>query len=573
MNPKTQEITTTLIRQWFLSQPDLPRMREYISPRVDNLSLKTEVTKQTLSPKPSALSKPKKISEPLPIANAEINQRLIKQAEKEIKPTKTTPRRPNNDAINIQNQKAVKTEKTKSALINKFNPLFYLTKRYVLMSLLIILIGLLIVLINFYKTRTGEQPVPHNVNTSSKRPIELPIPKPLVTPENTPNNRSIHNELIKTGELKAILPTFTLSPKTLWHRFYHVGENNGANALCVMPDNSLIVGGWTQKPEHLDGFVLKLDQKGNVLWQQTFGGDRDDSVRGLHIVPNGGVIGVGYKSYLYVGEQEKDFWVFKLKTETGAMLWKKIFGGRQNDSAIALDVFSNGDIIVAGWTDSQGMGKADGWLFRLNSQNGQTLWQKTLGSTEADVIRAVQITSDDHILMAGGTQSPYSHWNAWLLKLNSQGRKIWEKTYGGQYEAQAHALQIMPEGDLVVAGYIKKSASRDQDVWIARFNSDGSQQRWQEIWGSTGLDRANTLQLTSDDGILVAGESHLKRSKESTAWLLKLDDRGQESWKQTIAGLKGKAYALQTTSHGELVMTGYSQLFGEKRGWVLKLGE
>ena len=559
MNPKTQEITTTVIRQWFLSQPSLPRMREYNSPRVDNLSLKKEVTKQTLSPvKPSALSKSEEISKPSPIANVEITQRDNKQIEKAIKQTQTTPYRSNNEAIDSQNQKAVKKKKTKSALINKFNPLFYLTKRYVLMSLLIILIGLLIVLINFYKTSTVKSPPPHENTSTLGVPPDLPILKAQVTAGNTPNN----------------LPTFTHSPKTLWHRFYHVGENNGANALCVMPDNSVIVGGWTQKPEHLDGFVLKLDQKGNVLWQQTFGGDRDDSVRALHIVPNGGVIGVGYKSYLYVGEQEKDFWVFKLETQTGAMLWKKIFGDRQNDGAIAVDVLSNGDVIVAGWTDSHGSGKADGWLFRLNSQNGQTLWQKTFGNTEADVIRAVQITSDDHIIMAGGTQSSlYSHWNAWLLKLNSQGRKIWEKTYGGQYEAQAHALQIMPEGDLVVAGYMKKTASRDQDVWIARFNSDASQRRWEEIWGSTGLDRANTLQLTSDDGILVAGESRLKRSKLPTAWLLKLDAQGQESWKQTIAGLKGKAYTLRTTYQGELVMTGYAQLFGEKRGWVLKLGE
>ncbi|RKZ75908.1 MAG: hypothetical protein DRR16_30860, partial [Candidatus Parabeggiatoa sp. nov. 3] len=311
MNPKTQEITTTLIRQWFLSQPSLPRMREYNSPRVDNLSLKDKVTKQTLLPA-KALSKPKEISKPSPNSKAEITQRDNKQIEKAIKQTQTTPYRSNNEAIHSQNQKAVKTQKTKSALINKFNPLFYLTKRYVLMSLLIILIGLLIMLINLYKTSTVKAP-------------------------------------IKNNGLETRLPTFTHSPKTLWHKFYHVGENNGANALCVMPDNSVIVGGWTQKPEHLDGFVLKLDQKGNVLWQQTFGGDRDDSVRGLHIVPNGGVIGVGYKSYLYVGEQEKDFWVFKLNTQNGKMLWKKIFGGRQNDGAIAVDVFSNGDVIVAGW--------------------------------------------------------------------------------------------------------------------------------------------------------------------------------------------------------------------------------
>ena len=90
MNPKTQEITTTLIRQWFLSQPSLPRMREYNSPRVDNLSLKDKVTKQTLLPA-KALSKPKEISKPSPNSKAEITQRDNKQIEKAIKQTQTTP--------------------------------------------------------------------------------------------------------------------------------------------------------------------------------------------------------------------------------------------------------------------------------------------------------------------------------------------------------------------------------------------------------------------------------------------------------------------------------------------------
>ena len=588
MNSKKTIIDSVLIQQWFLSKPHLPLMRGYISPRVENLSLNHAPPQQNLqSVSPATLSKLENGSE-----NSATSQIIQNSELEEIKtPQITQPvvLEPIDleQVIDLKDEKYIIPEEQVPALVQDFSDsnttllvevdkarldsttkpyLSPYLKRIALASFLIITLVLFFVI----AAHKDGSPILSSGSSESDQPNT-----PYELSDDLPNNQpTLKTTAIETPKKTEKLPTFKYSPHKLWHQFYAYGERNGANALCVTPDNTVIVGGWTKGRQNLEAIISKIDaQNGQLLWQQTLGSDQDDSAKALTVTPDGGIIVTGHKSYSSSSDvQEKDLWVFKLDAQNGQMRWEKNFGGYENDGGIALDSFSNGDIVIAGWTDSKGSGKADGWLLRLNNQNGQIIWEKTLGSSEADVIRAVKVTGDDNIIIAGTTKSPYYHWNAWVLKLDNRGRTLWEKTFGGNHETQAHALQIMPEGDIVIAGYLKKNTSR-QEAWTIRLSGNGNTQRWQKVWGGSGIHRANALQLTSDNGVIVAGESLYKHSKKTRAWILKLDARGHQSWKLMLNDVNGKAYALQATSNKELIMAGYGESSGKKQTWVLKFGE
>ncbi len=82
---------------------------------------------------------------------------------------------------------------------------------------------------------------------------------------------------------------------------------------------------------------------------------------------------------------------------------------------------SNGDIIVAGVTESFGAGDYDAWILRLDAE-GKIKWQKTYGGAKRDGALAMVEASNGDIIVAGVTESfGAGDKNAWILKLPSDG--------------------------------------------------------------------------------------------------------------------------------------------------------
>ena len=81
-------------------------------------------------------------------------------------------------------------------------------------------------------------------------------------------------------------------------------------------------------------------------------------------------------------------------------------------------------------------------------------WAKTYGGIDTDHAFSVQQTTDDGYIVVGYTDSFGSGaFDIWVIKLNSEGTVIWEKTYGGTYNDYARSIQQTADGGYIVAGY------------------------------------------------------------------------------------------------------------------------
>jgi len=313
--------------------------------------------------------------------------------------------------------------------------------------------------------------------------------------------------------------------KIQWEKTYALLGWDEAASVSQTGDGGYIVVGDTRSAAFADAdiWILKLDSEGGVQWQKTYGGESDsDWAREVQSTSDGGYIVVGgTKSF---AEGDADFWLLKLDSQ-GNIQWQKSYGGSDWEEAWSISQIPDGGYIVTGYTESFGEGRSDVWVLKLDSE-GNTQWQKTYGGDLKDRAHAIQPTSDEGYILAGWTFSFSAvQTDFWVLKLDSDGLIQWEKTYGGDGDDQAHAIQQTSDSGYIVAGKTPSFGAGVGDVWVLKLDPQGNIQ-WQMTYGEDDSDTGYAVQQTSDEGYVVAGVIDSWGSGDSDLWVLKLDPQG-----------------------------------------------
>jgi len=199
--------------------------------------------------------------------------------------------------------------------------------------------------------------------------------------------------------------------------------------------------------------------------------------------------------------------------------WDKTFGGTESDWAYSVQQTSDGGYVLAGYTESYGAGDGDAWLIKTDS-NGNKEWSKTFGGTEADGARSVQQTSDGGYILAGYTRSYGAGGDAWLIKTDSNGNEIFDEVFGGYKSDSASAVQQTSDGGYILAGDTM-SYGAGGDALLIKTDSNGKKE-WDKTFGGADLDMMSSVQQTSDGGYIVAGYTRSYGAGRAGAWLIKL---------------------------------------------------
>jgi hypothetical protein len=167
----------------------------------------------------------------------------------------------------------------------------------------------------------------------------------------------------------------------------------------------------------LDVWLIKTDENGNELWNQTFGGTSDDFGYSVQQTSDGGYI-VSGGSLL-------------IKTdENGNELWSKTFSGGTRLGSFSMQQTNDRGYILTGYLVSYGSVDDDVWLIKTD-ENGNELWNQTFGGGSTDIGYSVFETTDNGYIIAGFTNSYGAGFSdVWLIKTDSSGIEQWKKTFG-----------------------------------------------------------------------------------------------------------------------------------------------
>jgi len=272
-----------------------------------------------------------------------------------------------------------------------------------------------------------------------------------------------------------------------------------------------------------------------------------------------GYIIAGY-TYSF-GAGESDYWILKLTSE-GEIEWEFTYGGIGDDAAYAIQETSDGGYIVAGYTHFFGAPTSDTWILKLNSE-GDIEWQHIYGGTGDDKAYAVQETSEGGYIVAGSTQylGALDH-DFWVLKLTSAGFREWQRIYGGFGDDVAYSIQETSDEGYIVAGDTDSFGNKKSELWILKLTSLGNVE-WESIYGGSADDYLNCIKETSDGGYIVTGNTYSFGAGDSDILAFKLSSLGNIEWQRTYGGSEeDAAYYIQDTSDGGYVVAGYTDSFG-----------
>jgi thioredoxin-related protein/Tol biopolymer transport system component len=330
---------------------------------------------------------------------------------------------------------------------------------------------------------------------------------------------------ILNNEVKEILPVLT------WDRTYGGSGDDVAFSLIQTIDGGYAVAGGTssQGAGGADFWVIKLDEQGNEIWDRTYGGSGDDVAFSLIQTTDGGYAVAGLIQSK--GTSGRDFWVIKLD-EQGNQIWDRTYGGGSGDDfepkPIPLIQTIDGGYAVAGQTESKGASDHDFWVIKLDEE-GNIVWDRTYGGSGNDVAFSLIQTTDGSYAVAGYTTSKGAgKEDAWVIKLDEQGNQIWDRTYGGSDADWASSLIQTTDGGYAVAAVAVLTYSKgagNLDFWVIKLDEQGNKV-WDKTYGGNSDDVVFSLIQTTDGGYAIAGGISSKGAGGADAWVIKLDEQG-----------------------------------------------
>jgi len=336
-------------------------------------------------------------------------------------------------------------------------------------------------------------------------------------------------------------------PALTWDRTLGGNSWDELNGLLTLPDGIIAAGSSRSAPGDLSWnfLIIKLDFDGNVIWQRRYGGNEDDRLWAIIPTSDGGFLAGGYSFSGVSGNKtqpsrgDMDVWILKLDAQ-GQLQWDRAWGGLYRDELFAILEIPGGGYLLGcnSWSDAgpdktePSRGEQDFWLIRIDNQ-GNKLWDKTIGGTGYEQINDLAWAPDGNVYLSGGTVSD-----------------------GGTGDLNAEPARGL------------------MDFWLGKLDLNTRQLLWSHRFGGTGEDYPYALHPASNGLLYLGGRSGSPPSPpgpfnngkdapffggDSDYWLIELNHNGQKlrDWSYGGAGLDD-LYAIQENPLGQFVIGGVS---------------
>lgn len=287
-----------------------------------------------------------------------------------------------------------------------------------------------------------------------------------------------------------------------------------------------------------DIFVIKLDKNGGPVWGVSGGGSSDDYGYGISVDSAGNAYVAGYVNgsstfglQNLTSNGSNDIFVGKI-SPAGAWLWTKNFGGTGSDYAFDLALDSSNNIYVTGSTLSSsiefGLKKhsptsRDVFVVKLDN-SGNPLWSVVDGGTSYQYSVKLAIDSKNNVYITGEMWSSGATFggikltsngsdDAYIAKLDSTGKWLWAKNFGGSGSLdQGYGVAVDSKDNVYLSGMFGSTMTvspftltslGSADLFIIKMDGQGNI-LGAISGGGTGSENSRHLHIGSQGDLYIA---------------------------------------------------------------------
>lgn len=258
---------------------------------------------------------------------------------------------------------------------------------------------------------------------------------------------------------------------------------------------------------NMDYWIVKLDKEGVIQWQKTYGGQYSDVLRSMEQTSDDGYILVGYSNSPVSGDKTEahkgvgDYWVLKIN-DKGVIQWQKTYGGDGDDQPYVIHQTKDEGYILGGNSNSSNALTTEGgivangtdyWVLKLDKEGG-VVWSKTFDFGKVDILTSLVENADSTYLIGGHARNSGPKSGNGLvskaagliakekdgindyvaLKINGEGDEVWNKSVGSGGEDILRKLVETRDGGYLMAGTSngsskdKNSSIGGNDFWVVK---------------------------------------------------------------------------------------------------------
>jgi len=345
--------------------------------------------------------------------------------------------------------------------------------------------------------------------------------------------------------------TIAATPTAQWEKTF--GGTGEDYFLTVSPtdDGGFILTGVTDSygAGSKDVYLVKTDSSGNEQWPEpkTFGGTGYNVGYTAQQTTDGGYIVGGYFN------TETEACLIKTSSD-GTSEWQNIYTmGSGIDTCFSVQQTTDGGYIFTGMTNS-GAGDKDIPLVKTDA-SGNQLWSTTFGGTNKEHGTWVRQTKDGGYIIAGDSRSfGETGSDVYLVKTDSDGDSLWEKTFDISLDDQAYCVQELDDGYIITG--ISDYLTGSDDIFLLKTDSAGNK-IWEQSFGGSSTEHGRSVLQTLDGGFIIAGYTNSYGAGDYDGYLIKTDSSGIMEWDKTFGGeLRDAFFSVQQISGSEYIAAG-----------------
>lgn len=194
------------------------------------------------------------------------------------------------------------------------------------------------------------------------------------------------------------------------------------------------------------------------------------------------------------------------------------------------------------------------------------VWNKTYGVEGGHALEVIP-SGDGGFVIYGRTKTSAIHSNLYLLKVDGEGRRVWERTYsrmtsdgtiiGEPYQFTSQALTESDDGGYVAIARISPKPTHDLDyyfdMYLLKVDANG-EKVWEKIYkAEKGVDASSIIGCT-DGGFMITG--NIDDYYRDGFYVMKIDSHGEKLWDQAYFSSRSWAGPITETMDGSYMILG-----------------